>query len=90
MWTCPYCGNEKPVGPEPEEWACCGEVGHAVYESRRCTCLPKMVRPTDIDPPEGWIVDRWCPIHGQDPDAEYERRRDQRLDEQNDYPQERE
>lgn len=28
------------------------------------------------DPLAGWRVDRWCPVHGLDPDAERERIRD--------------
>ena len=27
---CPYCGDAVPNAAEPETWACCGEVGHAV------------------------------------------------------------
>ena len=39
----------------------------AAYEEGRCTCRPRAVRPTDIDPPEV-RRDRNCPIHGIDPD----------------------
>jgi hypothetical protein len=33
------------------------------------------VHPDDIEPPHV-VRDRWCPIHGRDPDDEMERRRD--------------
>jgi len=49
-----------------------------------CTCKPRYVRPNDISPPEGRILDKWCPVHGKDPDAERDR-----LRELNQYPQER-
>ena len=31
-YVCPYCGEEKPSGPEWQQWAHCGEVGHAIPE----------------------------------------------------------
>lgn len=40
-----------------------------------CTC-----RRTGLggnDPDAGWKIDRGCPIHGEDPDAAYERERDE-------------
>lgn len=30
------------------------------------------------DPDAGWRLDRWCPVHGEDVDAAYERERDDR------------
>jgi hypothetical protein len=32
-YVCPYCGEEKPSGYEPSEWAHCGEVGHAIEDN---------------------------------------------------------
>jgi hypothetical protein len=40
-----------------------------------CTCRMSPVHSTDIDPPEP-IVDRWCPVHGRNPDHAYEEWRD--------------
>ena len=41
-----------------------------------CTCRMETVHSASIDPPEP-IIEPWCPVHGnRDPDAEYERRRD--------------
>ena len=45
-----------------------------------CTCCYSPVNSATIDPPH-LIRDEWCPIHGRDPDAEYERRRDEARDE---------
>ena len=42
-------------------------------EAAQCTCRPRAVRPTDIDPPD-IRRDRNCPLHGIDPD----RARDER------------
>jgi hypothetical protein len=37
---------------------------------RDCTCTTPVARSTDIDPPEyKSIRDKWCPVHGRDPDA---------------------
>jgi hypothetical protein len=41
-----------------------------------CTCRMSVVGPTDIDPPEV-KRDKWCPVHGRDPDYE----RDRQIDE---------
>ena len=47
-----------------------------------CTCRWSVVQSTDIDPPHIVKIDRDCPHHGHeappepDPDAEYERKRD--------------
>ncbi len=44
-----------------------------------CTCSYRMspVNSATIDPPEPILHrDPWCPIHGKDPDEEYERQRD--------------
>lgn len=44
---------------------------------RDCTCRTATPRSTDIDPPAyRSIVDPWCPVHGRDPDNEYEEARD--------------
>jgi hypothetical protein len=40
-----------------------------------CTCSYTPVNSATIDPPD-LILDPWCPVHGKDPDAEYERQRD--------------
>ena len=39
----------------------------AEREAAQCTCRPRAVRPTDIDPPD-IRRDRNCPLHGIDPD----------------------
>jgi len=52
-----------------------------------CTCGWTTVHATDIDPPEPKL-DRWCPIHGRDPDEayeEYRERRDEPPDTDDDY-----
>ena len=33
-----------------------------------CTCTEWTVHPTDLEPPEGKKRDKYCPIHGIDPD----------------------
>jgi hypothetical protein len=43
-----------------------------------CTCRMNSVNSASLDPPEP-ILDPWCPIHGKDPDVEYEKRRDDAL-----------
>jgi hypothetical protein len=43
-----------------------------------CTCRMSHVRSTDIDPPE-LILDKWCPVHGRDPDQAYEEWRDRQM-----------
>ena len=46
-----------------------------------CTCRTPYVRSTDIDPPAyRSIRDKWCPVHGKDPDEAYEEMRDQKGD----------
>ncbi len=40
-----------------------------------CTCSYTPVNSATIDPPD-LILNEWCPIHGKDPDQEYERLRD--------------
>ena len=47
----------------------------AEREAAQCTCRPRAVHPTDIDPPD-IRRDRNCPIHGIDPDRAYDERRD--------------
>jgi hypothetical protein len=43
-----------------------------------CTCLTPFVDSASIDPPEPKsILNPWCPVHGKDPDEEYERQRDE-------------
>ncbi len=41
----------------------------------RCTCRYETVNSATIDPPD-LIRDKWCPLHGRDPDEERERQRD--------------
>ena len=45
-----------------------------------CTCRAPIVHSTDIDPPDGRILDKWCPIHGRDPDEAYEEMRERKWD----------
>ncbi len=40
-----------------------------------CTCTMSHVHSASVDPPEPRI-DQCCPLHGRDPDAEREKRRD--------------
>lgn len=42
-----------------------------------CTCRMSAVHATDTDPPHE-VVDEWCPVHGRDPDAEADRRAEDR------------
>lgn len=47
-------------------------------DDEECTCRTPMVHSTDIDPPEyKSIRDKWCPVHGKDPDEAYEEARDE-------------
>lgn len=50
----------------------------AESEEQDCTCYVPFAGPADIAPPEP-KRDQWCPVHGRDPDAE----RDRRIDERN-------
>lgn len=58
---------------------CCGGDEDSFDED--CICRMESVHTASIDPPE-MIVNRECPVHGhpRDPDAEYERRRDDAAD----------
>ena len=67
--------DDLPEGADEEDMAPGGEIAC----ENGCTCRARPVRPTDIDPPEV-TVDKWCPVHGLDPDEEYERRRDERME----------
>ena len=40
-----------------------------------CTCRMSSVWATDINPPE-IKVDKWCPLHGKEPDYERDKCRD--------------
>lgn len=44
-------------------------------EAAQCTCRPRAVRLTDIEPPD-IRRDRNCPLHGIDPDRARDERRD--------------
>lgn len=43
-----------------------------------CSCRMSFVWSNSIDPPEP-IVDKWCPVHGRDPDADLQAQRDGEL-----------
>jgi hypothetical protein len=60
---CPDCFNLR-----------CDQI-EAEDNDGACTCRMSSVNSASIDPPEP-ILDRWCPLHGKDPDAEREKRRD--------------
>ena len=45
------------------------------YGQGECTC--RRTGRGGNDPEAGWRIDRWCPVHGLDPDAERERIRDE-------------
>ena len=46
----------------------------------QCTCRWSSINSASIDPPHR-IVDKWCPIHGRDPDEEYQKLKDREYDE---------
>ena len=58
-----------------ESWRLWLDDQERAREAAQCTCRPRAVRPTDIDPPD-IRRDRYCPVHGIDPD----RARDERND----------
>ena len=43
-----------------------------------CTCRRTGLGPGDPD--DGWKLDKWCPVHGLDPDEEYEKMREREGD----------
>lgn len=47
----------------------------------RCTCRWSTINSMSIDPPHK-ILNKWCPVHGRDPDEEYEKMRDREYDEE--------
>lgn len=51
----------------------------AAANRQGCTCRMSSVNTATIDPPEP-ILDKWCPLHGKDPDRELERLRDDERD----------
>jgi hypothetical protein len=69
-WTCPDCGEIC----ECTDAACECQLEAEDRESA-CTCRWSTINSASIDPPHK-IPDKWCPVHGLDPDEEYERRRD--------------
>lgn len=48
------------------------------FGSGECSC--RRLGHGGNDPDSGWRLDRGCPIHGEDPDAALEARRDDRRD----------
>ena len=54
------------------------EMGSDEAHELGCTCRAREVWPTDISPPEVKL-DKWCPVHGRDPDHERDRAIDDRL-----------
>lgn len=44
-----------------------------------CSCRTETVDSASTEPPEV-IRDEWCPVHGRDPDAELDRRRDDAME----------
>ena len=48
------------------------EMGTDEAIARGCSCRARAVRPNDIDPPEV-KRDKWCVLHGRDPDYERDR-----------------
>ena len=59
------------LSPSPDKPEPCTQAAR----EEGCTCRMETVHSVSIDPPEP-ILDPWCPVHGKDPDAEYERQRD--------------
>ena len=45
-------------------------------DERDCTCRWPSVNSASINPPDGPILNRNCPVHGEDPDAARDRQRD--------------
>ena len=70
------CIHIGQVAPAKDEDADPPEPCTAEARMEGCTCSMESVNSASIDPPEP-IINKWCPLHGGlDPDAEYERRRD--------------
>lgn len=44
MMICPYCTKPMPPGLEPEQWQCCGEIGHAIDEIAMADELKRAAR----------------------------------------------
>jgi hypothetical protein len=55
------------------------EPGTDEARGQGCTCRMSIVHSTDIDPPEP-VLDKWCPVHGRDPDLAYEEWRDRQYE----------
>ena len=52
-----------------------------IDDERDCTCRWPSVNSASIEPPDGPILDRNCPVHGEDPDAA----RDRQIDDERDF-----
>jgi hypothetical protein len=44
-----------------------------------CTCRWSSINSASLEPPHE-IIEKWCPVHGLDPDEEMEKRRDEKED----------
>ena len=80
MSDCDCCGKNRKLSWTfiyGIETFACDECRGMLVE---CTCRPPIVHSTDIDPPDGRILDKWCPIHGRDPDEAYEEMRERKWD----------
>jgi hypothetical protein len=76
-WYCgsAHCGHEQPQDEAEDEIEDEAEE-EDFFGKGDCTC-----RRTGLggnDPDGGWRLDRWCPVHGEDPDTALERQRDDR------------
>jgi len=82
---CGECGKIAWLeGDDGDVAGNCPEFGCPLRDSEwdlpnNCTCSVRTtsVNSASIDPPETYIArDKWCPVHGRDPDEAYEAARD--------------
>ena len=50
-------------------------------DERDCSCRWPSVNSASIEPPDGPVLNRQCPVHGEDPDAA----RDRQIDDERDF-----
>ena len=53
-------------------------VGEDGYGEGECTCRQTGLGPNDPD--AGWRLDKWCPVHGKDPDDALDEMRERQHD----------
>lgn len=85
---CDACGrqdhptrNVRAYGMDTTVCAACTDSiddDDEMFGQGECTC--RRTGRGGNDPDAGWKVDKWCPIHGRDPDEEYEKMRERKWD----------